>query len=172
MGPVSWLEAVRRGIRSRRFARACEARLSGLPVPPAHDVVSLCHEVGRQRGRPIHLVALALGADHPCGMWVATDFADFIVHESDTSKPHRDHIIAHELAHILCEHTGTPQALFPDLDPALVGAALHRAGYSHDDEREAEVVAGLILRLLSDVALRARRAEPTAVVARISNSLA
>jgi hypothetical protein len=55
--------------------------------------------------------------------------------------------VLHELAHILCEHTGadgTIDRLFPDLDPATVRKVLGRVGYTTAQEREAEMMASLI----------------------------
>jgi hypothetical protein len=78
-------------------------------------------------------------------MWLATKGADYVVYERNTSAPHRDHVILHELGHILCEHTGGDSAgvLFPQLDPAVVRTMLARGHevYSTGQEAEAEYVA-------------------------------
>lgn len=86
-----------------------------------------------------------------CGLWIATGTTDLIFHESATTPPHREHIILHELAHVLCDHypasldaVERAAVLLPDLDSALVRRVLGRAGYSTAGEREAEVLASLI----------------------------
>lgn len=86
-----------------------------------------------------------------CGLWIATDTTDLVCYERDTTRPHQDHIILHELSHLLCDHfpTTLPKALhtetlLPNLDPAMVRTVLGRAGYSTDEEREAETLASLI----------------------------
>jgi hypothetical protein len=105
----------------------------------------LCDQIAARRGRPIRLIPMA-GLTGVCGLWIATDATDLICYERDTTRPHQDHIILHELSHLLCEHfpVGLPAALLPDLDPAMVRAVLGRAGYSTAEEREAETLASLI----------------------------
>jgi hypothetical protein len=120
--------------------------LRDLPLPAPFDVRVLCDQVATRRGRPIRLVPTA-GLTGVCGLWIATDTMDLICYESDTTRPHQDHIILHELSHVLCDHfpASLPtKTLLPDLDPAMVRAVLGRAGYSTDEEREAETLASLI----------------------------
>jgi len=106
--------------------------------------------VAERRSRAIILVPTTDVPD-VMGMWVATDTMDLILYEQSTTPPHQDHIILHELSHLLCDHfRGTlPDAdhmrsLLPDLDPAMVRRVLGRTGYSADEEREAELLASLI----------------------------
>ncbi|MEJ2854225.1 MULTISPECIES: hypothetical protein [unclassified Saccharothrix] len=126
------------------------ALLRELPTPVPFDVGPLCRAVADARGRPIRLIPVA-GLTGVCGLWIATDTTDLIFHESDTTPPHRDHIVLHELAHVLCDHypasvslAERARLLLPDLDPALVQRVLGRAGYSTAEEREAELLASLI----------------------------
>jgi len=88
----------------------------------------------------------------PCGVWVAGPAADYIFYEEGTSPLHREHIILHELSHLLCGHDAAPvleveftQVLFPHLRPDLVQTVLRRAAYSSEQEQEAELLASLIL---------------------------
>lgn len=107
---------------------------------------ALCDQVAERRGRPIKLIPTA-DITGVCGLWIATDTTDLICYESDTTRPHQDHIILHELSHVLCEHYPVslpPTELLPDLDPAMVRTVLGRAGYTTDEEREAETLASLI----------------------------
>ncbi|GAB1510455.1 hypothetical protein [Actinophytocola sp. KF-1] len=132
--------------RRYRLRRRCRARLRDLPLPVPFDVHELCARVAARRGRPIRLLPVA-GLTGVCGLWIATDTTDLICYERDTTRPHQDHIILHELSHVLCDHHPAgdhASALFPDLDPAMVRAVLGRAGYSSDEEREAETLASLI----------------------------
>lgn len=141
--------------RLKQLRRACEARLSTLHFPANCTITALCERVASQRGRPIYLVPLAMAATHPCGFWVATEAADFILYEANTSRTHQEHIVAHELAHMICCHRGTTalddmsaRTLFPDVDPQLVRDMLRRAGYTDSQEQEAEVMASVILERL------------------------
>jgi hypothetical protein len=86
-----------------------------------------------------------------CGLWIATDSADLIAYEQHTSAPHQDHIVLHEIGHVLCDHfpatlstAEQAQLLLPDLDSAMVRRVLGRSGYSSVEEREAEFLASLL----------------------------
>lgn len=80
-------------------------------------------------------------------MWIATRTVSYIFYDQETSAAHQDHIIAHELAHILKGHRGATTlatldvgGLFSLLDPALIKTVLGRTDYTEQDEREAETV--------------------------------
>lgn len=126
------------------------ALLRDLPLPAPFDVHALCARVAERRGRPIRLIPMS-GLTGVCGLWIGTDTADLIFHESATTPPHREHIILHELAHLLCDHypvsarpAEVAAMLLPGLDPNMVRRVLGRAGYSTAEEREAETLASLI----------------------------
>jgi hypothetical protein len=134
----------------RQLRHRCAAVLRDLRLPGSFDVPTLCAELGARRGRPIRLLPLP-GLSEVCGLWVATDTTDLIAYERHTSAPHQDHIVLHELGHLLCDHfpaslTPAEQArlLLPSLDPAMIRRVLGRAGYSSVEEREAEFFASLL----------------------------
>ncbi|WP_203784221.1 hypothetical protein [Paractinoplanes rishiriensis] len=131
--------------------RQCERRLRGIRIPNPFDLDAFCGEVSRRRGRPlIRRPVPGLSADAPCGLWIGTDRADHVFYDPGTSPLHAEHIVLHELAHILCGHAGHTGAggalaqLFPDLDPETVRRVLGRVSYSSAQEREAELMASLI----------------------------
>ncbi|WP_160330195.1 ImmA/IrrE family metallo-endopeptidase [Streptomyces roseifaciens] len=118
----------------------------------SRDIVSLRDRLSDQRGKPIHLIPMAIPEYSLNGMWMATPAADFVIYEVRTTRAHQEHIIAHELAHILCDHeanAGTSETvlshLFPDIDPMVVRRALQRTEYSERNEQEAEMVASILL---------------------------
>jgi hypothetical protein len=130
----------------------CRARLAELDLPRPFDVQALCASVGRRRDRPIALLGLDLPPDAPCGLWLSAEHRDYIVYERATSPLHQEHIILHELGHLLCGHAGAPRLseeharrLFPVLDPDTVRRVLGRTGYSSEEEQEAEMLASMIL---------------------------
>ncbi|MGI5213478.1 hypothetical protein [Plantactinospora sp. CA-290183] len=138
--------------RFRRLRRRCTARLAALRLPDTASMATLCAQIGRQRNRPIRLLAMPLHEARPCGIWLSLPDADLIAYEANTTRMHQDHIVAHELAHVICGHSVLgderrldTRALFPDLDPALVRTLLGRSHYSDEQEREAEVLASLLL---------------------------
>lgn len=125
-----------------------------LCLPDPFSVSALCDSIAAQRGRKLYLHPLDKPdgvVDMPCGMWVATDVADHVFFEQQTSTFHQEHIILHELGHMICGHTIA--SLGDGFDPAAVGSddtgeivrqALTRASYNTVQEREAELVATLI----------------------------
>ncbi|CAM5572744.1 Regulator component OS=Streptomyces aurantiogriseus OX=66870 GN=GCM10010251_59670 PE=4 SV=1 [Streptomyces aurantiogriseus] len=127
--------------------------LASIDIPDPFDVQVFCDRIAAQRGRPLHLHSVPgiSGTDAPCGVWIATEKADHVFHEAATSPLHQEHIILHELGHMLLGHRsildGVPTGgggLFPDIDPATVVSLLTRASYGTEDERDAERLAGLI----------------------------
>jgi sirohydrochlorin ferrochelatase len=139
------------GANFRGLVRRCRGVVDGLDVPDPFDVREMCRRASRQRGRPIVVAPLALAAAAPCGLWLDAHGTDYIFFEANTSPMHQDHIILHELGHVLCHRHGggldddTLRTLFPDLDLNLVRGALGRTRYSAVEEREAEIFAGLVL---------------------------
>ena len=127
----------------------CEGRLADLDIPHPFDLATFCASLSERRGRRIVLLPTEMAADSPSGLWIRGERDDYIVFERTTTPLHQTHIALHEIGHLLCEHASPAvhlDRLFPNLDPALVRRALSRAGYSTDEETEAELLASLILR--------------------------
>ena len=149
-----------RAPRLHELRRRCDRMLSELDLPSPFDPAVFCARLSDVRGRRIHLepTRAAIG---PCGAWLATDRADYIFYEEATSPAHQDHIIRHELGHLLSAHEPTSpldealaRALAPDLDPAVVRRFRGRTTYSTEEEWEAEALAWLILERSGRVADR------------------
>ncbi|HLI52105.1 MAG TPA: hypothetical protein VKU87_09920 [Thermomicrobiaceae bacterium] len=75
-----------------------------------------------------------------------------IFYEEATTPLHQEHIILHELCHLVCDHQApivapaeVRQLLFPDLNLETVERILRRSGYLAQEEQEAEMLASLIL---------------------------
>ncbi|PZT70130.1 toxin [Streptomyces sp. SW4] len=141
--------------RLKQLRKAGARRLAELDLPRLCDVTELCRHLGEVRGRPITLVPMQMPASHPCGMWVAARDEDLIFYDANTTSAHQEHIILHELGHIICCHRGagwldeaTARLLFPNLDPDLVRDMLLRATYDDVQEQEAEIIAYLLSQRL------------------------
>jgi hypothetical protein len=139
-------------MNGRQLRRYCEAKLDALAIPNPFDLDTFCAMLGRDRGRPIVLVPIALPGRAPCGMSAVTDDADYIFVQKRTSPLHQALIGLHEIAHLIFGHTESPslnqqteRLLAPSLDPAAVRYMLRRTHYSVAAEREAETLASLIL---------------------------
>ncbi|MEV8535460.1 toxin [Streptomyces sp. NPDC051211] len=135
----------------KRLRKDGARRIAELNLPEGADVAELCRYLGEIRNRPITLVAMQMPASQPCGMWVAARDEDLIFYDANTTSAHQEHIILHELGHIICCHRGagwldeaSARLLFPNLDPDLVRDMLLRATYDDVQEQEAEVIAYLL----------------------------
>jgi hypothetical protein len=135
----------------KTLRQRCERLLREVEVPEPFDVHAFADAISDRRGRPLRLVAKPspLG---PCGMWLALPDTDVVFYETATSQLHRDHIIVHELAHLLAAHEPAEPldpallgGLLPDLDPTVIRQVLARTTYSAVEEQEAEMIASLVL---------------------------
>jgi hypothetical protein len=139
-----------------RLRRRCERRLEKIPVPDPFDLDIFCAVMAAHRRRPLTLQPMpGLSAGAPCGLWISVQTADYVFYDPETSQLHAEHIVLHELSHMLSGHTtgltvgsdvteGAFRRLAPDLDPRTIDTMLGRASYTTAQEREAEMLASLI----------------------------
>lgn len=90
-----------------------------------------------------------LAVPGPFGVWFEADDFDVIAYQSQTSRAHQDHIVLHEVGHILAGHGGdaTPdedEQVLPDLPRSGTLRRLRRTCYDARNEREAELIASII----------------------------
>jgi hypothetical protein len=114
------------------------------------DVVVFSQSVAASHGRPIVLRPVSELGPGTVGVWIPTPEVDIIAYARHTTRMHQEHIVLHELSHIICGHrpvaadSDIAKLLFPDLSADLVRVFLERRSYSSDQELEAEVLASLI----------------------------
>ena len=160
----------------------CGALVAALDLPDPFNLGEFCARFGRQIDRHIVLMSHSMVIGGLCGTWMRTAKADYVFYEKDTSQLHQQHIVFHELGHILRRHVpgrelskDLARAMAPGIKVSDVFRVLGRDSYTDDDEFEAELIATLILRRIGrQVAHEAPKAtDPTAdeIIARISNSL-
>jgi hypothetical protein len=135
----------------RKLRRVCESRLRALALPEPFDLDMVCEVLATRRGRQIRLCATVL--PRPLyGIWLTGHDADHILYEEATSAAHQHQIILHELSHLICGHR--PHLRADDLAAASLAVTRHqfstrmpmlRTTYSAADEREAELMATLLL---------------------------
>jgi hypothetical protein len=147
-GPIDErrLTDLRAGARQR-----VRSVLAAVPMPRPWSMNAWVDRLEAWRGREIDLVPVAYRPGQPSGAWQARPDYDLIAYTEHTSALHQDHIIAHELAHLLCAHTGTclmseseAAELAPDLAPRALSHLLTRVT-SGSDEYEAELIAVLLM---------------------------
>jgi hypothetical protein len=138
----------------------CEQRLGDIRVPAPFDLDDFARSVARHRGRPIRILPMPglSGTDALSGTWVIVPEVDLILIAAEASSWHRALIGLHEVSHMLCGHRPAIKspAGFSALVPGQAGETgrlLAGHGYSRPEEREAEMLAGLVLeRADSDLA--------------------
>lgn len=173
----------------KTLRRQCRKLLRDLDVRPPLNVAELCDKIGDMRGKPIRLVPRPIPVPGPFGAWITSGKADYIFYQLETSKPPQDHIILHELGHMLAGHRPdtdggillgdsypdtTPAALreqYPDLAEDAVRRALRRTCYDTQQEKEAETVATIILEWASVLNAVAARSAPNSAAYRIESDL-
>ncbi|MCE0535676.1 ImmA/IrrE family metallo-endopeptidase [Kineosporia rhizophila] len=125
-------------MRERHLRRRCRALLRELDVPRPFGHRELCRRLARHRGRPIRLMPFPIEQPGPSGIWLATDVADVIVYQSQTTAAHQEHIILHEVGHIIAGHDGE------SVDPEESVRVHRRTAYDNRQEREAELIATIL----------------------------
>lgn len=96
------------GVRGR-----CARMLADLGIDGPTSTDQLVRQLSQQRGRPVRLVA------HPrlgemSGFWIGLDDADTVFYDEALTGLHREHVIAHELAHIAFGH-GHDEVMAPEV---------------------------------------------------------
>jgi hypothetical protein len=117
---------------------------------------------------------------------ITTDTIDIVCYAANTSPLHRQHIILHEIGHLVLDHaghritltedhppalpdqTGTVprrcpdllEQLLPHLDPSGIRRLLHRSTYHVEDEHDAELFATLAGHRISRLVERPDGAAP------------
>ncbi|MFE4632504.1 hypothetical protein ACFRJ1_03870 [Streptomyces sp. NPDC056773] len=125
--------------------KRCEAILGRLELTHPFSLDGLCERIAEQRGRPIRLHPLPKEAAESgvCGLWVGTADVDYVFYEAQTTLLHREHIVLHEIGHILFGHHSL-EAPAGDPSAGSVPTVLGRTNYTTRQEREAEMLASMI----------------------------
>ncbi|WP_405162354.1 zinc-dependent peptidase [Nocardia sp. NBC_01499] len=146
-----------RGRRGRdRLVEQVRGLISTLRVPDPWDLATFLEQVTALLGKKIRLIPLPVDSVHglPCG-FVLERAADIVIaYDAHSSGYHADHIVLHEIGHLLLDHAdstadGTTRAtveiLFPSMDPDSVLRVLQRSDYNDAAERQAELFASLVM---------------------------
>jgi hypothetical protein len=152
------LATLRRQVRRRdeyaELQRKCAAILRDLGMHRPMSLDAIRERVEELRGRPLVIRELPEQAAiaGACGLWLGTDDADYVFYEARTAPLHREHIILHEIGHVLCDHhrgitvrdDELTDRLIGDPTPRLVKRLMARTSYTTAEEQEAEMIASLI----------------------------
>lgn len=148
----------------RRQARELIRRLDehGL-IPAPWDLMTFVNLVARWRGRAIKVCgrdgdywATGADGDYLSGLCIRLDNVDVILYRTDGGPSTAHHIIAHELAHLLADHTqptGLTESMESATEPVSYSDVLRlscaRSRFDDPDERVAEAFADLLLTSVS-----------------------
>lgn len=148
---VQLRQALRRWVGELRLRGRLRRELAALEIEEPTTMSDVCGRLSKRRGKPIRLIPYPFEVPGPFGMWLPTTSADYILYQAETTALHQEHIIAHELGHLLAGHGSVEdenpvwQELMPDIPPETIRRALRRGAYDTDVEREAEMVATMLL---------------------------
>ncbi|MGW1374724.1 hypothetical protein ACWD6P_10700 [Streptomyces sp. NPDC002446] len=140
----------------RDLQRRLRRQLRALDIQPPLNVMALCRALSEERGRHIELRPYPLPMPGPLGLWVETPAADLIVYQQHTTRLHQDHIILHEIGHILANDDnnagdqedpaeGWWAAMLPSLTCGGVRRVRQRCAYDSEEECEVELTATIVL---------------------------
>jgi hypothetical protein len=133
----------------RRRSSKVRQIVDALPLPEPWDVDQLIGRVADLSGRPIRVEARQAMGDTITGTIFRLSAEDVIFYREDLNGLHRDHVLCHELGHMLGGHLEGPAAYHGGADGNLVHAAerimRRQCHYGERREVEAEVIAELIL---------------------------
>lgn len=134
----------------RQRSRERVAALTDL-IPNPWSIEAFVDRLSKQRGRAITLQSFqAEGGDAPCGFYMSTATEDRVLYPEQANRLQRDHVILHELGHLLhdSDPTGNADAvtidpayakmLFPDIPLDMIRNFLARTTYDTDIEQQAE----------------------------------
>jgi hypothetical protein len=139
-------------------AAVCRLK-SSVTIPNPWNLAAFIDELAIARNRPIQLIAYPgiSASGHPCGLCVSRDEDDIVFYEGNSSGYHTDHIVLHEVGHLLLNHADDTEAglsgpdtrvieeLLPALDPKTVRKVLGRTGYGSRQEHAVELFASLVM---------------------------
>lgn len=156
----------------------CQQRVDDLlqhtGVPQPWDINEFLDRLEHHRGRAIDLCAVSWSAGTSSGAWQQRRDHDVIAYAANTSGFHQDHIILHEIGHMISQHRGRcvlsedeAQRIAPGLAPAAFAHLLDRST-TEAEEHEAEMIASLIHQQVREPRQVATDVTPEAVAQRLT----
>ncbi|MFE0680615.1 hypothetical protein ACFW17_07395 [Streptomyces sp. NPDC058961] len=145
------------GAGERDLQRRLRQQLQALDIHPPLDVTAMCRAMSEKRGRHIELRPFPMPMPGPLGLWVDTPAADLIVYQQHTTRLHQDHIILHEIGHIMASEEefiaedpsdpaeGWWAGVIPALNAAGIRRVRQRCGYDSQEECEVELGATIVM---------------------------
>lgn len=132
------------------------ALVASLDIPRPWRLATFVDHVATRLGKPIMLLPQPelTAKGFPCGVVIERPDSFAVAYDAASSGYHTDHIVLHELAHLLLDHAGyvapsahlrTLRQLFTELDTEMVLRVLARTDYDDILESQAELFASLVM---------------------------
>ncbi|WP_194836324.1 hypothetical protein [Nocardia sp. XZ_19_369] len=129
---------------------------ASLEVPRPWHLETFVDSVATLLGKPITLFGQPdlTAKGFPCGVVIERPDSFVVAYDAASSGYHTDHIVLHEIAHLLLDHAGyvspssrlrTLQQLFTEVDTDVVLRVLARTDYDDVLESQAELFASLVM---------------------------
>ncbi|WP_405493031.1 hypothetical protein [Nocardia sp. NBC_00511] len=142
--------------RPNSLVKQVHQLIATLTLPRPWHLGTFTRQVAELVGKPIELAPIAglTAKGFPCGVMLEGTQTIVVAYDADSSAFHIEHIILHELGHLLLDHTGcvseqstrnAVEILFPHFDPDNVLRVLGRSDYDNQIETQAELFASLIM---------------------------
>jgi len=157
-----WRRSEERRARQGLHEGRCEAIIDTLPIEYPFNIHGLAERLGCRRQRPLALITVAMGGK-PFALWVGLRTMDIIFYEQNTPSWHQEHLILHEIGHMLLEHrTVAPPAWLRSASAPTTHAAEESMGvwldHTAEEEREADEFADWACRRVAAERVLATRA--------------
>jgi len=136
---------------TRKQVRAAATALVAYlpPIPQPWSVDELCRRLAEQRGRVMLVHSLELPS-LPFGLWYDDGKRDHIIYRAELTGYHRDHVILHEICHMLARHNtlaSSSDAGSSNGDTFELLEQVARNRHSDSQEELAEIFASMVLKL-------------------------
>ncbi len=146
----------RLGLEDEIYAK-CEVIMEQLDIPRPFTVEAFLAAIEMSTGRPIRLETFEFRSRGRLGLLLRLDTEDLILIDSRARDTRRLQVLCHEAAHIILDHQALTDVLDEGQDLNIPDGLLHqwnlerlqeiwhRWTYSAREDKEAEVLADLIL---------------------------
>jgi len=132
----------------RSLRHAVHAVLAQVDLGKHPDLPSIQSALETNSGRPIEIIEFPdFREGNLCGLWVAFEDRDVVLHGPPASSWHLQQIILHEFAHMILGHNLTATSLSLTSVPGFAGTPLKtlgRSSFDDDAEAAAEYLADLL----------------------------
>lgn len=132
----------------RQIQHSAQTAYEELSLPPQVTLELLREYLVAQRHREIAIEELpGLSGTDLCGMWIAMQDRDLILHKPTRSLLYRQQIVFHEFSHMILKHdvdaipVEPNKTLIPSIDPKMINHVLLRSSFSAESELAAELLA-------------------------------